>query len=65
MNFLTETLGAYLIPVQGTFDTREAAEGAIEGYYRSYPAAGYGTELRITRVGGQWQVEGHRFASCD
>lgn len=62
---LNETRGAYLIPVTGTFDTREGAQAAVEAYYRDFHPAGYGTHLTMIAAADKWQVVGHRFASCD
>lgn len=62
---LIEARGAYMIPVTGTFDTREGAQAAVEAYYREFHPAGYGTSLTVTKAAGKWHVAGHRFASCD
>lgn len=48
------------------FPTLEAANEFVRQIHASYPAAGYGTYLRIVETaGGTWLVTGSRQSSCD
>jgi hypothetical protein len=49
------------------FDDKQAAEDAMEDYYRDYHPAGYGTSLKVvpSETPGKWIFTGYRYDSCD
>ena len=55
-----------MITYSRVFASQEAAVEFVRQIHAAFPAAGYGTYLRITeKDDGTWLVTGSRLSSCD
>jgi hypothetical protein len=50
---------------KGPFETEAEADAWIEGLYRSYHPAGYGTHAVVEERSDGWWARGSRASSCD